>query len=53
MARFSSPVAFLATAALLALAPVPLSAQRPALAGEKARAAEAVKRDLTRLAAMQ
>lgn len=53
MARFSSPVAFLATAALLALAPVPLPAQRPALAGEKARVAEAVKRDLTRLAAMQ
>ena len=53
MARFASPVAFLATAALLALAPAELAAQRPALAGEKARIAEAVKRDLSRLATMQ
>lgn len=53
MARFASPVAFLATAALLALAPVELAAQRPALSGEKARVAEAVKRDLVRLATMQ
>lgn len=53
MARFSSPVACLATAALLSLAPAQLSAQRPALAGEKARVADAVKRDLTRLATMQ
>ena len=53
MARFSSPVAFLATAALVALAPAQIVAQRPALAGEKARVAEAVKRDLTRLATMQ
>lgn len=53
MARTASPVAFLATAALLALAPLPLGAQRPALAGEKARVADAVKRDLTRLVALQ
>lgn len=53
MARFASPVAFLATAALLALAPAELAAQRPALSGEKARVAEAVKRDLTRLAVLQ
>ena len=53
MARPASPVAFLATAVLLALAPAQVEAQRPALAGEKARVAEAVKRDLTRLAALQ
>lgn len=53
MARFRSPVAFLVTGALLALAPLTLEAQRPALAGEKARVAEAVKRDLSRLAALQ
>lgn len=53
MARFASPVAFLATAALLALAPAGLTAQRPALSGEKARVAESVKRDLTRLAVLQ
>ena len=53
MARFASPVALLATAALLALAPADLAAQRPALVGEKARVAEAVKRDLTRLAVLQ
>ena len=53
MARFSSPVAFLATAALLTLAPAHIVAQRPALAGEKARVADAVKRDLARLATMQ
>lgn len=53
MARPASPVAFLATAVLLALAPARVDAQRPALAGEKARVAEAVKRDLTRLAALQ
>ncbi|MBK7907151.1 MAG: hypothetical protein IPJ78_11390 [Gemmatimonadetes bacterium] len=53
MARPASPVAFLATAVLLALAPAQVDAQRPALAGEKARVAEAVKRDLTRLAALQ
>ncbi len=53
MARTASPVAFLATAALLALAPLSAGAQRPALAGEKARVADAVKRDLTRLAALQ
>jgi len=51
MARFTPPVAFL-VAALLA-APSALAAQRPALAGEKARVAEAVKRDLSRLAAAQ
>lgn len=53
MARTASPVAFLATAAIIALAPLPVHAQRPALAGEKARVAEAVKRDLTRLAGLQ
>jgi len=53
MARTASPVAFLATAALIALAPLPVHAQRPALAGEKARVAEAVKGDLTRLAGLQ
>jgi hypothetical protein len=53
MARTASPVAFLATAALLAFAPLSAGAQRPALAGEKARVADAVKRDLTRLAALQ
>lgn len=53
MARTASPVAFLATAALLAFAPLSVGAQRPALAGEKARVAEAVKRDLTRLAVLQ
>ncbi len=53
MARTASPVAFLATAALLAFAPHPADAQRPSLAGEKARVADAVKRDLSRLAALQ
>jgi hypothetical protein len=53
MARTASPVAFLATAAIIAFAPLSVHAQRPALAGEKARVAEAVKRDLTRLAGLQ
>lgn len=53
MARTASPVAFLATAAILASAPLPVHAQRPALAGEKARVAEAVKGDLTRLVGLQ
>ena len=51
MARFSPPVALLA--AVLALVPHTLHAQRPALSGEKARVAEAVRRDLTRLARLQ
>ncbi len=53
MARFATPVAFLVTAALIAAAPTPAVAQRTALAGEKARVAESVKRDLTRLAGLQ
>lgn len=53
MARIASPVAFLATAALLAITPLSVCAQRPALAGERARIADAVKRDLTRLSALQ
>ncbi len=53
MARSAPSVAFLATAALLAVAPCGASAQRPALAGEKARVADAVKRDLSRLATLQ
>ena len=52
MARFTPPVAFL-VALLVASAPSAASAQRPALAGEKARVAEAVKRDLERLATAQ
>ncbi len=52
MARFTPPVAFL-VALLIASAPSAATAQRPALAGEKARVAEAVKRDLDRLATAQ
>lgn len=52
MARFTPPVAFL-VALLIASAPSAAKAQRPALAGEKARVAEAVKRDLDRLATAQ
>ena len=51
MARFSPSVALLA--ATLALVPHTLLAQRPALSGEKARVAEAVRQDLTRLARLQ
>lgn len=51
MARFSPPVALLAAA--LALVPHILIAQRPALSGEKARVADAVRQDLTRLARLQ
>lgn len=50
MARFSPSVA---TLAILALAPLVLSAQRPALSGEKARVAEAVRQDLSRLTRLQ
>lgn len=53
MVRLATPVAFLATAVLIAVAPTPAAAQRTALAGEKARVAESVKRDLTRLAGLQ
>ena len=51
IARFSPSVAVLALT--LALAPQAVVAQRPALAGEKARVAEAVRQDLTRLARLQ
>ena len=53
MARPASPVAFLATALLLTIAPAPAISQRPQLTGEKARVADAVKRDLSRLATLQ
>lgn len=50
MARFSPSVAALA---LLAVAPLVLTAQRPALSGEKAQVAEAVRQDLNRLSRLQ
>ena len=50
MARFAPAVAILAA---LAIAPLTLPAQRPAVAGEKARVAEAVRQDLTRLSRLQ
>ncbi len=53
MARPAATVAFLAATTVLALAPAPSAAQRPALTGEKARVAEAVRRDLTRLSELQ
>ncbi len=53
MARSAKPVAFLATAALILLSATPVAAQRTALTGEKARVADAVKRDLSRLATLQ
>ena len=51
MARLFPSAAFLV--ASLALAPQAVLAQRPALAGEKARVADAVRLDLTRLALLQ
>jgi hypothetical protein len=55
MARPAATVAFLAATTVLALAPVQreLAAQRPALTGEKARVAEAVRRDLSKLSELQ
>jgi len=50
MARFAPAVAILAA---LAIAPLALPAQRPAVAGEKARVAEAVRQDLARLSRLQ
>lgn len=53
MARPASSATFLLLTTVLALAPAPTPAQRPALTGEKARVAEAVRRDLTRLSQAQ
>lgn len=51
MARFAPTVAILV--ASVTLASISLPAQRPALAGEKARVAEAVRADLARLTRLQ
>ncbi len=51
--RFAPTVAFLAATAAFAVGSTVLHAQRPALTGEKARVAESVRRDLTRLSQLQ